>query len=187
MRRLSTIFAAAVLFVTCSAPAVDDALPGVPISQEHHHHLVLENSYVKAYEVELAPHEATLMHQHLHDYVYVVFGDDDITNAVAGKPEVKLKQPDLSVNFSPGPFAHVATNNGETPFRNITIELLHRQGEVKKFYPSIRAALDTAVAVADAVVQLSELSRRRRTNCLFTYLTSWRRPRPRAGLRVSRR
>ena len=116
-------------------------LPGVPISQEHHHHLVLENSYVKAYEVEVAPHESTLMHQHLHDYVYVVFGDAEFTNAAAGKPEVKVKAPDLTVNFSPGPFAHVAVNNSHNPFRNITIELLHPQGEVKKFYPTLVAAL----------------------------------------------
>src|SRR4051812_1386760 len=143
MRKLATFVVAAVLVVSSYAPAADDALRGVPIAQEHHHHLVLENSFVKAYEVELAPHEATLMHQHLHDYVYIVFGDDDITNAVAGKPEVKLKQPDLAVNYSPGPFAHVAANNADTPFRNITIELLHPQGEVKKFYPSVRAALDT--------------------------------------------
>lgn len=117
------------------------SLPGVPISQEHHHHLVLENSYVKAYEVELAPHDKTLMHQHVHDYVYVVFGDDDVTNAVADKPEVRLKQPDLSVNFSPGPFAHVAVNNADTPFRNITIELLRPQGQVKKLYTTLAAAL----------------------------------------------
>ena len=143
MRRLSTAVLAAALVMSCHA--TDDALPGVPISQERHHHLVLENSFVKAYEVEVAPHESTLMHQHLYDYVYIIFGEDDITNAVAGKPEVKVQQPDLAVNFSPGPFAHVATNNSDAPFRNITIELLHRQGEVKKFHPTVRAALDTGV------------------------------------------
>jgi hypothetical protein len=146
MRRHSTVIVAAVLVAACYASAVDDALPGVPISQEHHHHLVLENSFVKAYEVEVAPHESTLMHQHLHDYVYIVLGDAEFTNAVAGKAEVRVKQPDLAVNFSPGPFAHVAVNNADTPFRNITIELLHPQGEVKKSYPSIRAALDTGAA-----------------------------------------
>ncbi len=139
MDKFAILLSAAVMI--CHAPPMDEALPGVPISQEHHHHLVLENSFVKAYEVEVAPHEATLMHQHLHDYLYVVFGDDEITNAVAGKPEVSLKQPDLSVNFSPGPFAHIARNNADTPFRNITIELLHPQGEVKKFYPTLVAAL----------------------------------------------
>src|SRR5512140_2019531 len=142
MRRLAILLWAAM--IVCHALALDDTLPGVPISQEQHHHLVLENSFVKAYEVEVPPHESTLMHRHLHDYVYVVLGDAEFTNAVAGKPEVKLKQPDLAVNFSPGPFAHVASNNAETPFRNITIELLHPQGEVKKFYPSIRAALAVA-------------------------------------------
>jgi len=139
MRRIGILIAA--MLVVSHAPAFDDALPGVPISQEHHHHLVVENEYVKAYEVELPPHESTLMHQHLHDYIYVVLGDADITNAVAGKPEVHAKLPDLSVNYSPGPFAHIATNNADRPFRNITIELEHPQGAVKNFYSSIREAL----------------------------------------------
>jgi hypothetical protein len=147
MRRLSFLIIAAVLFSSYRVAPVAagaDELPGVPVSQERHHHLVLENSFVKAYEVEVGPRESTLMHQHLHDYTYVVFGDADITNAVAGKPEVKVKMPDLAVNFSPGPFAHVATNNGDAPFRNITIELLRPQGEVKKSYSSLREALATS-------------------------------------------
>lgn len=145
MRRLSVLLPAAMILLVANRvpPVVSaaDELPGVPISKEHHHHLVLENSLVKAYEVEVVPHESTLMHQHLHDYLYIVFGDADFTNAVAGKQEARVKQPDLSVNLSRGPFAHIATNNADTPFRNITIELLRPQGEVKKFYPSINEAL----------------------------------------------
>lgn len=71
-------------------------------------------------------------------------GDADLTNAVAGKPEAKIKLPDLTVNFSRRPFAHIAANNGDTTFRNITIELLYPQGEMKKFYPSINEALSAA-------------------------------------------
>src|ERR1700731_353578 len=54
----------------------------VPISEEHHHHLVLENPFIRAYEVEVPPHESTLFHRHDQDYIYIVFGDADITNAV---------------------------------------------------------------------------------------------------------
>jgi hypothetical protein len=116
----------------------------VPISGEHHHHLVLENPFIRAYEVEVPPHESTLLHRHDQDYVYVVFGDADITNAVEGKPEVKAHLADTTVNFAHGPFAHVARNDGDTTFRNITIQLLQPQGELKTFYPSVAAALDAA-------------------------------------------
>jgi hypothetical protein len=113
----------------------------VPISQEHHHHLIIENSYLKAYEVEVPAHESTLLHQHDFDYVYVVLGGAQVTNTVVDKLEVRMYLPDTTVNFSKGPFAHVAGNVGDTPFRNITISLLHHQGEVKTYYPSVDAAL----------------------------------------------
>jgi len=116
----------------------------VPISEEHHHHLVLENPFIRAYEVEVPPHESTLLHRHDQDYVYVVFGDADITNAVEGKSPVKAHLPDTTVNFAKGPFGHVARNDGDTTFRNITIQLLQPQGELKTYFPSVAAGLDAA-------------------------------------------
>jgi len=116
----------------------------VPISQEHHHHLIIENSYLKAYEVEVPAHESTLLHQHDYDYVYVVLGGAQVTNAVVDKPQVQMYLPDTTVNFAKGPFAHVAGNVGDTPFCNVTISLLHKQGEVKIYYPSVDAALSPA-------------------------------------------
>jgi hypothetical protein len=132
--------------------AAHSSLPqtnGVPISGEQHHHLVVENKFIRAYEVELAPHDSTLLHRHEKDYVYVVFGDADVTNAVQGQPEVKVHLPDTTVNFARGPFAHVAGNDGNTTFRNITIELLSNQGELKTYYPSVKAALDAAMTQSE--------------------------------------
>jgi hypothetical protein len=117
----------------------------MPISQEHHHHLIIENLYLKAYEVEVPPHESTLLHLHDYDYVYIVFRDADITNAVEGKPVVSAHLADTTVNFVKGPLAHVAGNVGDTPFRNVTISLLHKQGEVKIYYPTVNAALEAGV------------------------------------------
>lgn len=116
----------------------------VPISEEHHHHLVLANQFVKAYEVEVPAHESTLLHRHEQDYVYIVFGDADIANAVEGKPEIKAHLADTTVNYARGPFAHVARVDGSTIFRNITVQLLQPQGELKTYYPSVTAALDAA-------------------------------------------
>jgi len=103
----------------------------VPITSEPHHHLSLQNDYVKVYEVEVAPHESTLLHQHDRDYVYITIGDAQVTSAIPGRPEVHLKLADGEARFSRGGFAHVARNDADTPFRNVTIELLRLQGELR--------------------------------------------------------
>jgi hypothetical protein len=128
--------------------AAKPAEHAVPISQEHHHHLILENRYTRVYEVEVPAHEATLMHEHDHDYAYVVLGDADVTNTVAGKAPVKMHLADGTVNFSRGPFAHIAADDGDTPFRNITIVLLRPQGEVKSLHPTVDAALQSGAGEA---------------------------------------
>src|SRR5581483_8227196 len=98
----------------------------VEITAEPHHHVVLENSYTRVFKVEVAPKDQTLMHRHRHDYIFVVLGPADIENDVAGKPPVTLKLQDGEARFTEGDFAHVAKNLSDTtPFRNVTIELLH--------------------------------------------------------------
>lgn len=105
-------------------PLARGNVPGEP-----HHHLKIENEYVRAYYVEVPPHEDTQLHQHDNDYLFVTLGATEVINAVLGKPEVKLALKDGEVRFTRGGFAHVARNLGDKPFRNVTIELLHAQGE----------------------------------------------------------
>lgn len=96
----------------------------VPVDQEPRHHLFLANDYVRVFKVEVAPHDRTLLHQHDRDYAFVVLGDADIINARQGSPamEQKLKLGDTA--YAKGGFAHVAINQSDTPFRNITIEIV---------------------------------------------------------------
>lgn len=96
----------------------------VEITSEPSHHLAFENESVRVFKVEVAPHAATLMHRHRHDYLAVTLGPAEISNEVAGKPSVTLKLQDGEVRFTPGNFAHIARNLADTPFRNVTIELL---------------------------------------------------------------
>lgn len=96
----------------------------VAIDAEPHHHLVLDNAQVRVFQVEVAPHSETLMHRHNRDYVYVNLRPAEIENDVAGKPPVSLKLQDGETRFTSGGFAHVAKNLADTPFRNVTIELL---------------------------------------------------------------
>jgi hypothetical protein len=102
----------------------------VPIANEPHHHLVLENSYVRVFRVSIPAHDATLLHQHNVPYLYVSLGPADVINAVQGKPEARIVMADGQLGFSPGHFAHVARTDAGTTFDNLTIELLHPQGDV---------------------------------------------------------
>lgn len=103
----------------------------VEITSEPHHHLALENEYIRAFKVEVAPHEMTLMHAHRHDYVFVTLGPSQIENDVKDKAPVTLKLQDGEARFVAGNFAHVARNLADTPFRNVTIELLQDEAAHK--------------------------------------------------------
>jgi hypothetical protein len=102
----------------------------VPIPKEPHHHLVLENSYVRVFRVSVPAHESTLLHQHDVPYVYVALGSADVINAVQDKPEAHLVMADGQVGYSPGHLAHIARNESGAPFNNVTIELLRPQGDL---------------------------------------------------------
>jgi len=117
MKRAALLLLAAVI-VFAQAPSE------VEITNEGHHHLALDNEYVRVFKVEVAPHDATLMHRHRHDYLFVTLGDAQLTNEVEGKAPVDLSLKDGEARFTPGNFAHIAKNRGDAPFRNVTIELM---------------------------------------------------------------
>jgi oxalate decarboxylase/phosphoglucose isomerase-like protein (cupin superfamily) len=98
--------------------------PEVEITAEGHHHLTFENKSVRVFYVEVAPHSETLMHWHRRDYIFVTLGATDVSNEVKGKAPVELKLQDGDTRFSPASFAHIARNLADTPFRNVTIEIM---------------------------------------------------------------
>lgn len=103
----------------------------VAITAEPHHHLVLENEQVRVWRAEVAPHDATLMHRHEHDYVFVSLGESDVENTVQGKPPATLKMHDGETRFSPGGFAHIARDLADTPFRALAVEFMQDQAAHK--------------------------------------------------------
>jgi hypothetical protein len=124
---MKPLLCSALLLLTFSQNA--QAPTAVPIPQEPHHHLVLENDYVRVFRVSVPAHESTLLHQHDVPYLYVALGPANVINAVQGKPEAHLIMADGQLGYSPGHFAHIARNDSAAPFNNVTIELLHPQGE----------------------------------------------------------
>lgn len=120
--KTSTWIAATALLVPTLAFAQPPASE-VAITAEPDHHLVLENTHVRVFKVEVEPKGATLMHRHDLDYFFVTLGAADIQNEVAGKPPASVKLKDGDTRFTAGGFSHIARNVGEAPFRNVTIEL----------------------------------------------------------------
>jgi hypothetical protein len=124
---MKPLLSSLLLLIAFSLPA--QAPTAVPIPQEPHHHLVLENDYVRVFRVSVPAHESTLLHQHDVPYLYVSLGPADVINAVQGKPEAHLVMADGQLGYSPGHFAHIARNESNAPFNNVTIELLKPQAE----------------------------------------------------------
>ena len=114
-------------------PATPSATPAaipVAIKAEPHHHLTLENAYVRVYRVEIISPDATLLHLHDFPYAYMSIGHAEFTNAVEGKPEVRIQMDAGQLGYSKGGFSHLIRTIDDTPFYNITIELLQPQGNV---------------------------------------------------------
>ena len=129
MKRL--VFAALLIFPLLAAFA---AAPEVEITSEPSHHLAIENEHVRVFQVEVAPHAATLLHRHRHDYLFVTLGDSHVVSEAADKPPVDVKLADGETRFTSGNFAHLAKNLSDQPFRNVTIELL--QDDTMRTAPS---------------------------------------------------
>jgi quercetin dioxygenase-like cupin family protein len=134
IRNMKRFIASFLMACAIAAPAVAQkhkpavkAPSELKITSEPNHHLVLQNSYVRVFQVEASPHASTLMHRHCHDYIFVTLGSAEISNEVAGKPPVTLKLQDGETRFVPGNFAHIVRNLSDNPFRNVTIELLRSQ------------------------------------------------------------
>src|SRR3989454_8918176 len=141
---MKPLLCSALLLLTFSSNA--QAPTAVPIPKEPHHHLVLENDYVRVFRVRVPAHDATLVHLHDVPYLYVALGPADVINAVQGKPEVRLVMADGQLGYSPGHFAHIARNQSDMPFNNVTIELLKAQRAPRKICAEVvpRAELEDA-------------------------------------------
>jgi len=102
----------------------------IPMEEEHHHQLVFENSYVKAFYVEIPAHDATLYHRHDLPYVSLPPPAADGLNPPAIVSGRALP-PEPRIGYMAGGFSHAVSNPSDVALRNVAIELLHPQGAVR--------------------------------------------------------
>jgi quercetin dioxygenase-like cupin family protein len=104
----------------------------VEIENEPRHHLVIANEFVRAFAVEIAPGARTLCHRHPSDYLlYVALGSEIISAARDEKPK-RLNYRDGECEMSAAGLIHVVENLGDTPFRNVVVELLPKAGALPR-------------------------------------------------------
>ena len=103
----------------------------VPINEEPHHRLVLQNEFTHVYSVMVPGLDVTLLHQHDLPYLFVTLGPADIMDGIVGKPELHQGLQDGEVHYTPGHFAHIVRTDSGLAFRSITIELVRPQGTPK--------------------------------------------------------
>jgi len=112
-------------------------LPAVPLRDEPHHRLILQNDFVRVYSVDVPPLDATVLHKHDLPYLGVTLGAADLVNVVSGKPEAHVTLEDGQVIYSPGAYSHLVRTDAGTPFRNVTIELVRPQGTARNLCKEI--------------------------------------------------
>lgn len=147
---MKSILFSAVLLFTVSLQAQAPATAPVALKDEPHHHLLFENEYVRVWAFGINGHDATLLHNHDLPYFGLALGAADFINAVSGKPETHVAFADGQVSYSKGGFAHLVRTETDTPFRNLTIELLKPQGAPRNRCVKVIAdgALDCPQAAA---------------------------------------
>jgi hypothetical protein len=104
----------------------------VAIEQEPRHHLIIENEFVRAFAVEIAPHDRTLCHHHAHDYLLYVDGIADIVSAPRNEAPKTILYKDGECERGSAGMIHVVENLGDQPFRNVVVELLPGCGELRR-------------------------------------------------------
>jgi hypothetical protein len=99
----------------------------LPLEAEPHHHLAFKNEYVKVYRVEVAPQDAVKLHRHDTDAISLSLSESLVTVHFPGKPDVQQKLTNGQIRLQARGFVHSTSVQGNTPFRNDTVELLMPQ------------------------------------------------------------
>ena len=97
------------------------------VAAEPHHHLALHNEYVNVYRVEVQPGDAVRLHRHDTDAISVSLSDVQVTVHFPGKPDVQQKLTNGQIRLQARGWVHSTSVQGETAFRNVTVDLLQAQ------------------------------------------------------------
>lgn len=131
----------AALFFPLTCCAQETVIP--PLKTEPHHHLVLHNSYVNVYSVEVQPHNSVQLHKHEADGIGIMLSDSEITVHAPGKPDSHQKVTNGQLRLQSLGYVHSTSIDGDLPYRNVTVELLATQGAPQNLCATLIASQPT--------------------------------------------
>jgi quercetin dioxygenase-like cupin family protein len=133
----------AFLTVLCCLPfgASAQAPAVLPLASEPHHHLALHNAFVNVYQVEVAPHDSVLLHRHDADAISIMLSDSEVTVRAPGKPDVHQKLREGQLRLQARGYVHSTSIDGDTTYRNVTVELLLPQQAARNLCAPVIATL----------------------------------------------
>src|ERR1700693_2902200 len=113
----------------------------VPLKLEPHHHLVLHNDFVNVYSVHVEAKDSVLLHKHSFDAIGIMLSDSLITVSAPGKPDSHQKVFAGQLRLQPAGYVHSTAIEGDTAYRNVTVELLLPQQEHRNICSGVIATL----------------------------------------------
>jgi len=125
---------AAILCLSTFAAAQTESV--VDISNDSHHHLLLENDKLRIFAVDLGAHESTPLIRHDHNYLVITLADSEIASWAEGQSGVityQYNQNDIRFFFG-GP-ARALRNDTPNSYHNLTIEFLNPKVTTLGFVP----------------------------------------------------
>jgi hypothetical protein len=102
----------------------------VPVREEPRHKMVLENQYIRLFDVHIAPHDTTYYHIHAAPSVVIIISHSVIGTQVFGKApslpgEVKPGATSY-IDYGAHPLTHRVWNQSPDTFHVMDIELLRK-------------------------------------------------------------
>ena len=120
-------------------PAQSGAKRGIDVTAEPHYHLLLDNSSVRAFRLELLPGQATELHWHDFDFMTVTLEDSAVNEMIMRPATVtdarahvlsqgNMAMYELKKEFgdawrTPAGIVHTMSNKSDKPYRNVTFEI----------------------------------------------------------------
>ncbi len=108
----------------------NNSIAQLPVRNEPHHKIVLENDYVRILDVHINEHDTTLTHIHAAASVMVFLSNSTIgTQIIAEKPvinDVKAGATSYAA-YDEKPIKHRVWNQGKSPFHVMDIELVKQK------------------------------------------------------------
>jgi hypothetical protein len=121
------VLTAWILFLPLIAGAQEQG--PITLKLEPHHHLILHNDFVNVYSVRVQPQDSVLLHKHDFDAIGIMLSDAEITVRVPGKPDSHQKVIAGQLRLQQAGYIHSTAIDGDTVYRNVTVELLLSQQE----------------------------------------------------------